>query len=312
MPAHKPSVAIADLTKTYPGAISPSVDRVTFSVTAGRVFALLGANGAGKTTIIKMTCGLVIPTAGTIRIDGEDLHRHRRRAIARMGVVLEGTRNLYWRLTAWENLLYFGRLRGWWGRRLRARAERLLRDLALWDRRHQPVREFSRGMQQQVAIAAAVIADPSLVILDEPTLGLDAEATRRVLRWIAGMTQDEGKTVILTTHQLDMAQTLSDDVAIVSRGRLVACRPMRDLLEMSRVGAYRIRVKGALPLAGCRALDGWDATEGNGETVLMGHVMGDAALYAVLDELRRRQSPLIEVAPAEPDLEDVYLRLVSA
>src|SRR4029079_17260265 len=100
------------------------------------VFALLGANGAGKTTIIKMTCGLVIPTAGTIRIDGEELHRHRRRAIARMGVVLEGTRNLYWRLTAWENLLYFGRLRGWGGRRLEARGATLLRGVALQEQTH--------------------------------------------------------------------------------------------------------------------------------------------------------------------------------
>jgi len=312
--ADRPSVEIADLTKTYPGARVPSVDRVSLSMAAGRVFALLGANGAGKTTIIKMICGLVIPTAGTIRIAGEDLQRNRRHAIARMGVVLEGTRNLYWRLTAWENLLYFGRLRGWWGRRLHARAEMLLRDLALWDRRHQTVRQFSRGMQQQVAIAAAVIADPSIVILDEPTLGLDAEATRRVRRWVTAMTHDQGKTVILTTHQLDMAQELSDDVAIMSRGRLVACRPMHELLEMSRVGAYRIRVKGTLPIAGSDAdvLNGWQVTDGDDETVLLGHVTGDAALYGVLDELRRRRASLIEVAPAEPDLEDVYLRLVHA
>ena len=312
MQAHRTSIALVDLTKTYPGAAVPSVDRVSVSVTAGRVFALLGANGAGKTTIIKMICGLVIPSSGTIRIDGQDLQRDRRRAIARMGVVLEGTRNLYWRLTAWENLRYFGRLRGWWGRRLDARAEMLLRDLALWDRRHQTVRQFSRGMQQQVAIAAAVIADPSIVILDEPTLGLDADATRRVRRWIAAMTRDHGKTVILTTHQLDMAQALSDDVAILSRGRLVACRPMHELLEMSRIGAYRIRVKGALPAGAGDALDGWQAADADGDTVLTGHVRADGALYGVLDELRRRRAPLIEVAPAEPDLEDVYLRLVHA
>ena len=310
--AHRPSVELADLTKIYPGARVPSVDRVTAAVAAGRVFALLGANGAGKTTIIKMICGLVVPTAGTIRIEGEDLARNRRRAIARMGVVLEGTRNLYWRLTAWENLMYFGRLRGWWGRRLRTRGETLLRDLALWDRRHQTVRQFSRGMQQQVAIAAALIADPSIVILDEPTLGLDAEATRRVRRWISAMTREHGKTVILTTHQLDMAQELSDDVAIMSRGRLVACRPMHELLEMSRVGAYRIRVKGALETGVHEALDGWRVSHDNGETVLLGHVTGDAALYGVLDELHRRRAPLIDVVPAEPDLEDVYLRLSHA
>jgi ABC-2 type transport system ATP-binding protein len=306
----RPSVDVADLTKTYPGAPAPSVDRVSFPVTAGRVFALLGANGAGKTTIIKMICGLVIPTGGAVYVEGEDVQRHRRRAMARMGVVLEGTRNLYWRLTAWENLLYFGRLRGWWGRRLKTRAEFLLRELGLWDRRHQTVQKFSRGMQQQVAIAAAVIADPSIVILDEPTLGLDAEATRRVKRWIATMTRDRGKTVILTTHQLDMAQDLSDDVAIMSRGKLVACRPMSELLDMARVGAYRIRVKGTIATAGREWLDGWDLAEDNGDTVLVGHVTGDTELYGVLEQLRLQRAPLVEVTPVEPDLEDIYLRLV--
>jgi ABC-2 type transport system ATP-binding protein len=315
VPTGRPSVDIADLTKVYPrrgGVPVTSVDHLSLSVSAGRVFALLGANGAGKTTTIKMICGLVIPSSGTVRVEGDDVRRFRRRVMARMGVVLEGTRNLYWRLTPWENLLYFGRLRGWWGRRLRARAEGLLRDLGLWDRRHQTVQLLSRGMQQQVAIAAAVIADPSVVILDEPTLGLDAEAARRVRGWILALSHDHGKTVILTTHQLDMAQAVSDDVAIMSHGRLVASRPMADLLEMSRVGAYRIRVKGTISGAEHRRLEGWDLAEEDGDTVLVGHVTGDAQLYGVLDELRRQRAPLLEVAPAEADLEHVYLRLLGS
>jgi ABC-2 type transport system ATP-binding protein len=315
VPLHRPSVVVADLTKRYPrpgGTPVASVDHVSLSVAAGRVFALLGANGAGKTTTIKMTCGLVIPSSGAVFVEGDDVQRHRRRVMARLGVVLEGTRNLYWRLTPWENLLYFGRLRGWWGRRLKERAEFLLRDLALWDRRNQTVQLLSRGMQQQVAIAAAVIADPPIVILDEPTLGLDAEAARHVRRWIATLTHEHGKTVILTTHQLDMAQELSDDVAIMSRGRLVTCRPMAELLEMSRGGAYRIRVRGTLSSRDHGQLEGWDLAEDNGDTVLRGHVTGDAQLYGVLDELRQRRAPLLEVAPAEADLEAVYLRLMGA
>ena len=294
----RPSVDVADLTKTYPGAPAPSVDRVSFPVAAGRVFALLGANGAGKTTIIKMICGLVIPTGGAVYVEGEDVQRHRRRAMARMGVVLEGTRNLYWRLTAWENLLYFGRLRGWWGRRLKMRAELLLRELGLWDRRHQTVQKFSRGMQQQVAIAAAVIADPSIVILDEPTLGLDAEATRRVKRWIATMTRDRGKTVILTTHQLDMAQDLSDDVAIMSRGKLVACRPMSELLEMARVGAYRIRVKGTIAAAAAvaRRLGSCQATATRCWSARHRRHRG----YAASSSSWLQRAPLVEVTPVRP------------
>jgi len=311
-PAHH-AVDIAGLTKLYPragGAPVTSVDHVSLSIPAGRVFALLGANGAGKTTTIKMICGLVVPTAGTVLVEGLDVRRFRRRVMARIGVVLEGTRNLYWRLTAWENLLYFGRLRGCRGGTLKARAELLLRDFDLWDRRHELVQLLSRGMQQQVAIACAVVADPAVVILDEPTLGLDAEAARRVRAWISALTRGNGKTVILTTHQLDMAQELSDHVAIMSRGRIVASRPMAELLEMSRVGAYRIRVKGTLASVCAGPLQRWNLEPDNGDTILLGHVTQDAQLYEVLDELRQRRVPLLEVTPAEPDLEDVYLQLM--
>src|SRR5262249_5065163 len=157
-----------------------AVADLNMSIPEGEVFSFLGPNGAGKTTTIKMVCGLITPTSGQITLNGYDIARQSRKAVSQIGVVLEGARNIYWRLSAWENLLYFGRLRGCSDKKLKALAEQLLRELDLWDRRNDPVRFFSRGMQQKIALASALVTDPSIILLDEPTLGLDVEAAKVV------------------------------------------------------------------------------------------------------------------------------------
>ena len=205
------AIEIESLSKTYykrNKSVTKAVDNLNLSVPAGHVFGFLGANGAGKTTTIKMICGLVTPTTGRVHVNGYDVAREHSMAMRQIGAVLEGTRNVYWRLTAWQNLLYFGRLKGCRGEGLKVRAEQLLRELDLWERRNDSIRTFSRGMQQKVAIACALISDPPIILLDEPTLGLDYQASRTVKAWIAQLANDQGKTVVLTTHQVDMAQSL--------------------------------------------------------------------------------------------------------
>ena len=139
-----------------------------------------------------MICGLVIPTTGRVRVNGYDVARERSMAMRQIGAVLEGTRNVYWRLSAWENLMYFGRLKGYRGKALSDHAEQLLRGLDLWERRNDRVRMFSRGMQQKVAIACALVANPPIILLDEPTLGLDVQASRTVRDWIAKLAREQG------------------------------------------------------------------------------------------------------------------------
>ena len=129
-------------------------------------------------------CGLVTPSSGALRLNGFDVARQRGQAMRQIGVVLEGTRSVHWRLSAWENLMYFRGLKGHTGRALKTRAERMLVELELWDRRGDAVREFSRGMQQKVAVACALVADPLIVLLDEPTLGLDVQSARAVESWV--------------------------------------------------------------------------------------------------------------------------------
>src|SRR6266542_3658723 len=210
------AIEVAGLSKSYRKRGRPPVHAVRpldFTVPAGQIFGFLGPNGAGKTTTIKMLCGLIAPDTGA---------------------VLEGTRNVHWRMSAWQNLAYFGGIKGCAGSEIRDRAEALLHDLELWPRRHDYVQTFSRGMQQKVAIACALIADPPIVLLDEPTLGLDVHSARTVKEWIVHLALNRGKTVVLTTHQLDMAEEVCDRVAIMRGGALIADEPIRDLLSLFR------------------------------------------------------------------------------
>ncbi len=318
--APPPSAATADrtvvleargLTKVFDagGGELRAVDDLGLVVRAGEVLALLGPNGAGKTTTIKMVAGLVTPTAGSVTILGEDLRRHRGRAVRQLGAVLEGGRNVYWALSARQNLLYFGRLRGLRGREIAPRAEWLLRELGLWDRRHEAVGGFSRGMQQKVAIAAALVSDPSLLLLDEPTIGLDVASARTVKGWVRRLAAEEGKAVVLTTHQLAVAQELSHRVAVINRGRIVTDRPVRELLDEFREDRYHVEVGvGPDGVPPSRLYEVRD-TDGTGERSTLTVSNGDG-LYETLDLLARRKVPLVSVAPAQPDLEEVFVRLV--
>ena len=312
------AIELSGLTKTYrrgkgKDAVT-AVDNLSLRVPHGQVIGLLGPNGAGKTTTIKMICGLIVPSAGTIRLNGYDVARQRGSAVRQIGAVLEGSRNVYWPMSAWQNLLYFGRLKGLRGREIRPRAERLLTELGLWERRNETVGSFSRGMQQKVAVAAALITDPPVILLDEPTIGLDVEAARTVKDWITHLAREEGKTVLLTTHQLEMAGELSGRVAVIRDGAIIADLPTSELLGRFREDRFEVRVAGrlngfagALPAGAHVEAD----TDGEGEATRV--TLRDAdtdALYEFLDRVRARGLPLLSVTQVQPDLEEVFLRLI--
>ena len=307
------AIEIVGLSKVYAKRKSApvvAVDDLNLSIPAGQIFGFLGSNGAGKTTTIKMACGLVLPTTGTIQLHGHDVQRQRGQAMRQIGAVLEGTRNVYWRLTAWQNLLYFGRIKGVTGQPLKERAERLLRELELWERRNDPVRDFSRGMQQKVAIACALVADPPIVLLDEPTLGLDVQAGRTVKRWVEQLARNEGKTVVLTTHQMDLAESLCDQVAIMSQGKLLANRPTRELLGLFRQESYDLRFRGRIEESVVARFEGFTPREENGHTILSGTISEHGRLYRLLEMAEMQGLELLGVAQADPNLEGIFVELL--
>ncbi len=309
-----PAIEINNLSKMYRvrgnNKWLTAVEHINLSIPRGQVFGFLGTNGAGKTTTIKMICGLIIPTTGDIHLNGYDVLHQRKQAMKQIGAVLEGTRNIYWRLTALENVLYFGRLKNFTGKKLKAEAERLLSELGLWERRDDPIRTFSRGMQQKVAIACALVADPPIVLLDEPTLGLDVEAAFTVKEWIRKLSSEQDRTIILTTHQLDMAEELCDRVAIIRKGKLLTDQPLPELLTM-RKDRYLIRLKGQLEGQLLDLPEGLTRSYENGETQLTGTIESQVELYRLMDRLRDLDLPLISVAQVEPNLEEVFIRMIT-
>jgi ABC-2 type transport system ATP-binding protein len=302
------AIELRGLTKRYRGVTA--VEGVSLEIPPGQVFGLLGPNGAGKTTTIKMIAGLVTPTEGTARLGGHDIATHRSQAVQQLGAVLEGSRNVYWSLSAWHNLIYFGRLKGLRSAEIKPRAERLLTELGLWDRRNQQVGSFSRGMQQKVAVAAALVTDPQILLLDEPTIGLDVEAARTVRNWVVRLAHDEGKTIVLTTHQLEMAEELSDRVAVIRGGRIIADLPTDDLLERYVEDRFAVEVAGT-PATVADALPTDLALESsNGRTLIELPTADQDSLHAVLAELHIASVPVLGVSRVRPNLEEVFVTLI--
>ena len=219
-----PLAELINVSKTYgKSAAKPAVNNISFTLNSGEILALLGPNGAGKTTTIKMLLGLVTPSDGQATIQGYDtaVPWQRQRGMPHVGAVLEGARNIYWRLSPTANLRYFGTLRGVPKQELAQRIDFWLSRLDLQDVAHKEVRFFSRGMQQKVAIAAALLHEPDILLLDEPTLGLDVQAAKlmeNVIVELAG----QGKAILLTTHTMTLAERLASQILILNDGQTIA------------------------------------------------------------------------------------------
>ena len=284
------------------GRSETAVDAISFNVSAGEVLAFLGANGAGKTTTIKMIAGLVSPTRGRVWIEGGDPHRSRR-ALRHVGAVLEGSRNVYWRMTPLENIAYFGAVRGLRRHEALRRGTRLLDRFGLSDKADTTAGKLSRGMQQKLGIVIALLHGSRLLLLDEPTLGLDtqaAEEVKRLVRDAAG----EGCAVLLTTHQLGVAEEISDRFAIIRQGSIVLERATRDLLRRTTQARYRVTFEGALGPAQIASLAALSAEVRDAFLIYQGSQDG---LYDVIAALRPCR--LLAVDREHESLTDVFLRV---
>ncbi len=198
-----------------------AVDGIDLRVEQGEIFGVLGPNGAGKTTTMRMLATLLLPTAGEVRVLGIDVRSDPREVRRRFGAVLSGERSLYWKLTARENLEYFAALYHVPAAGTAARIENVLDAVRLTDRADDYVERFSMGMRQRLVLARALLPDPPLLLLDEPTVGLDPQSAHSMRERVRQL-RTEGKTILLTTHYMEEADQLCDRIAIIDGGRIVA------------------------------------------------------------------------------------------
>ncbi len=233
------AIETQDLSKRYRKVLA--VDRLNLRVERGEVFGLLGPNGSGKTTTILMLLGLTDPSSGQVRVLGRDPVREPLSVKRRVGY-LPDTVGFYDELSGRENLRYTAALNGLAGRRAEERIEALLRQMGLAEAADRPVRTYSRGMKQRLGLADILIKEPELVILDEPTLGLDPQAAHEFLELI-GRLKREGLTVLLASHLLEQVQRVCDRVGLFRKGRMDLVGPVPELAQKVLGGAYRIRVE---------------------------------------------------------------------
>src|ERR1700678_1272113 len=198
-----------------------AVDDISFDVAQGEIFAFLGPNGAGKTTTIKMLTTLLKPTSGRVEIDGLDPTTHQNEVRKRFGIVFQDP-SVDDELTAWENMDLHGALYGV-PRRIRGeRTEQLLKLFELWERRNDPLKQFSGGMKRRLEIARGLLHTPKIIFLDEPTLGLDPQTRNQLWTHVKKLNEDNQVTVFLTTHYMEEADRVAHRIAIIDHGKIIA------------------------------------------------------------------------------------------
>jgi ABC-2 type transport system ATP-binding protein len=288
-----------------------ALDGLTFAVGAGTIFGLLGPNGAGKSTAVKVLTTLARADGGEARVAGHDVAREPAAVRRAIGVV--GQRSgIDVQLTGRENVVLHGRLQGVRGRALRERADRLLSEFGLADAADRVARGYSGGMQRRLDIAMGLVHRPQVLFLDEPTTGLDPEVRAAMWTEIARLRDEEGLTILLTTHYLEEADRLASQLAIVDRGRVVADGTPDALKAALRGDAVQVELEDrnangnvSAALAGVAGLR---------EVAVDGHVVharaedGARAVPAVLAALDAHAVAVASVRVARPSLDDVYLR----
>ena len=292
-----------------------AVRGVSFEIGEGELFGLLGPNGAGKTTTIKMLITLLLPTSGHARVLGHDVVEDAHWVRKQIGYVFGGDRGLYERLSAYDNLRYFAELYGVDPHRQRARIAELLELVGLEGREKERVEGYSRGMRQRLHIARGLLHDPSVVFLDEPTIGVDPVGARELRSMIGGL-KAAGKTVLLTTHYMFEADALCDRIAVITQGEIVAEGTPADLkrgvaegtvveVEVYGVGDETVeRVRG---LGGVTAVAVEEREQAQVLVVQTG--AGAELTQAILGCLDG--SDVGRISHREPTLEDAYVALVS-
>ncbi|AFK20953.1 ABC transporter ATP-binding protein (plasmid) [Haloferax mediterranei ATCC 33500] len=309
----QPAVEVSNLTKRYGDGENSveAVSGVTFSIEQGSIVGILGPNGAGKTTCIKSLLSLVVPTEGTTKVAGVDVQRDTSTAFQRIGAVLEGTRNIYWRLTVRENMRFFSAIAGRNPDTMDQRHEELLTKFNLKDKEDTVVRELSRGQKQKVSIVCTLARNAEVVFLDEPTLGLDVESSIELRKELRNLADEEGITVVLTSHDMDVIESVCDRVIIMNSGQIIADRPVAELLSVFTTQKYKITTKAPLATELYEQLvDQYGLskqTEANSNVYTI-QVTGES-FYDVVNLLQEYNVRIQSFDAVEVALEDVFLHL---
>ncbi len=299
-----PVIQVEGLTKQY-GQLT-AVNRISFEVSKGEFFGFLGPNGAGKTTTVRVLTGIIRPDAGKALISGYPAGSLR--AKQRTGVVPEMA-NPYQDISGWSNLMLVSELYGVPAREAKRRGESLLEEMGLLPRKDDPVKTYSKGMKQRLILCLAMLSDPEVLFLDEPTSGLDVQSTR-LIRQILQRQSNQGKTIFLTTHDMEEANHLCDRVAIINKGVLVAV-DAPEKLRLATSGASSVEISFSSPVESSTLaqLPGVSSVRKQGDKFRLYTEDPGGLVVALVNHSCSLNLKIVSINILGPSLEDAFVAL---
>ena len=309
MDAEMAAVLLEDVTKTY-GTVN-ALDHLSLAVAPGQIFGLIGPSGCGKTTLVRLVVGVLEPTTGEVRVLGKDPRHLRPAERERLGYTPQRF-FLYPSLTVKENANFVAGLFGLSFRRRHRRIRQVLEFLELWDARDRLARDLSGGMQRRLALATALLHQPSLLLVDEPTAGLDPVLRRKIWDYLSAL-RDEGTTIVVTTQYIDEA-IYCDNVAVMAEGRVLACAPPEELRQRAMGGELldvRAENLGREEVVLLRQMPGVREVRWVGADTLR-MVVADASTLTpqIIDRLETNNSHVVAVEPFEATFDEVFMHIV--
>jgi len=299
-------IQASNLTKFYRKVLA--VDHINFEVKRGEIFGFLGRNGAGKTTTIRMLTGIIKPSSGNVKIMGFDIKKQTLKVKQIIGVVPEVS-NAYIDLSAWSNMMFQGELYGLSNEKSKKIATELLKNFGLYERKNELVKFFSKGMKQRLIICLALLNQPQILFLDEPTVGLDVQSATIIKEKLRQINK-EGVTVFLTTHNMEEANMLCDRIAIINKGKIVAINtPEKLKLMVEKLQKVIVAFNQPINPKELDTIPGVNKIEKLGDKIQLHTAIPGKVIFSIVDFAKQKHLDIVSLNVVAPTLEDAFIKL---